>query len=95
LTEPLANQIPVLPSDASTLVRLNGVVQVLEGGLLAMGRWRRLAAVALVGSIIPITLAGHRFWKATDKTQRSRQRVHFVKNLGLLGGLILAGATGR
>src|SRR5205807_669938 len=40
----------------------------------------------------PTTLAAHRFWEEEDPELRSQQQVHFVKNLGLLGGLMLAAA---
>jgi len=66
------------------------MVQLGGGVLLAVGRARRLAALALIGSIVPTTYAGHRFWEETDEQRRAQQRVHFLKNLGLLGGLILA-----
>lgn len=85
----LTRQIPVLPDDAELLVKLNGAVQMAAGLLLGLGRMRRLAAAALIGSIIPTTLAGHRFWEEIDETDRAEQRVHFLKNLGLLGGLVL------
>ena len=49
-----------------------------------------LAALALIGSIVPTTYAGHRFWEETDEATRAEQRMHFFKNLGLLGGLLLA-----
>jgi putative oxidoreductase len=90
VTEPIRDWVPVLPEDATTLVRLNGMVQVGAGSLLALGKFRRLAALALIGSIIPTTYAGHRFWEEEDEATRAQQRVHFLKNLGLLGGLILA-----
>jgi hypothetical protein len=57
---------------------------------LAAGKFRRLAALALIGSIVPTTYAGHRFWEESDPATRAQQKMHFVKNLGLLGGLILA-----
>src|SRR5439155_1358622 len=41
-------------------------------------------------SIVPTTLAGHRFWEHTDPTERFGQISNFVKNAGLLGGLLLA-----
>jgi uncharacterized membrane protein YphA (DoxX/SURF4 family) len=44
----------------------------------------------LAGTIVPTTYAGHRFWEESDPQSRSQQRIHFLKNLGLLGGLILA-----
>jgi putative oxidoreductase len=90
VTEPLKARFPALPQDTATLVRLNGFVQVGAGGLLAVGKFRRLAAWALVASVLPTTYAGHRFWEEIDEDVRAQQRVHFLKNLGLLGGLILA-----
>ncbi len=90
VTGPLSEFVPAVPDDAELLVRVNGAVQVGAGVLLATGRFRRLAAVALIGSIIPTTYAGHRFWEEIDPVDRAEQRVHFLKNLGLLGGLLLA-----
>ncbi len=87
---PLGERYSSLPSDPEALVRLNGAVQVGAGGLLAIGRFPRLASVALICSIVPTTYAGHRFWEETDEATRDQQRMHFFKNLGLLGGLILA-----
>ncbi len=40
--------------------------------------------------MLPTTWAGHRFWEETDPVQKRNQRVHFFKNLGLLGGVLLA-----
>jgi putative oxidoreductase len=90
VTEPLKARFPGLPEDDATLVRLNGMVQVGAGGLLAIGKFRRLASWVLVASVIPTTYAGHRFWEEVDDETRAQQRVHFLKNLGLLGGLLLA-----
>ena len=41
-------------------------------------------------SLIPTTLAGHRFWEEQDEMRRAQQRIHFFKNLSMLGGLMLA-----
>jgi uncharacterized membrane protein YphA (DoxX/SURF4 family) len=90
VTEPLRARFPFLPEDTATLVRINGIVQVGAGSLLAVGKFRRLASWALVASVIPTTYAGHRFWEEVDDDVRAQQRIHFLKNLGLLGGLILA-----
>ncbi|MGH9226198.1 MAG: DoxX family protein [Acidimicrobiales bacterium] len=78
-----------LPQDTEKLVKINSVVQIVGGLLLACGRFRRLTALALAGSLVPTTLAGHAFWKVTDPAAQSRQKIQFSKNLGLLGGLIL------
>jgi len=90
VTAPLTRHIEALPEDPINLIRLNGGVQVVAGALMALGKCRRLAALALIGSIIPTTYAGHQFWKEVDEEKRVQQQVHFLKNLGLLGGLLLA-----
>jgi uncharacterized membrane protein YphA (DoxX/SURF4 family) len=87
---PIGERFTSFPNDPETLVRQNGVLQVVAGGLLAVGRFRRIASVALICSIIPTTYAGHRFWVETDEVSRAQQRMNLFKNLGLLGGLILA-----
>src|SRR5579859_4231863 len=78
-----------VPSDARTLVQVNGAVQFV-GGLLLLTGLRRPAAAALAASLVPTTLAGHRFWELRDEQQRAQQQIQFLKNLGLLGGLLLA-----
>jgi uncharacterized membrane protein YphA (DoxX/SURF4 family) len=78
-----------LPGDTEQLVKVNAAVQIVAGALLAFGRFRRLSALALAGSLVPTTLAGHAFWKQNEPAEQSRHRTQFVKNLGLLGGLIL------
>lgn len=86
---PIAERLP-LPNETDQLVKINAAVQVVGGVLLAIGRLPRLAACALAGSLVPTTLAGHRFWEEEDGARRAQQQIHFLKNVGLLGGLILA-----
>jgi uncharacterized membrane protein YphA (DoxX/SURF4 family) len=90
VTRPLARHLEALPDDTTLLVRVNGGAQVAAGVLLSLGRLRRLSALVLIGSIIPTTYAGHRFWEELDQEKRSQQLTQVFKNLGLLGGLILA-----
>jgi hypothetical protein len=40
--------------------------------------------------LVPTTYAGHRFWETDDKQERMQQRIHFLKNLSILGGLLIA-----
>jgi putative oxidoreductase len=86
----IAPQLPV-PSDDKTLVRLNAAVHILAGLGLATGRAPRLSALALASTVVPTTLAGHRFWEQKDKAARAQQMTHFFKNVSMLGGLVLAG----
>lgn len=89
--EKTAKALPFdLPSDPEQLVKIDGAVKVVAGSLLALGRLPRIAAIALAGSLVPTTLAAHRFWEEHDPGAREQQQIHFYKNLGLLGGLMLA-----
>jgi uncharacterized membrane protein YphA (DoxX/SURF4 family) len=90
VADSLRQRVPGLPEDTVTLLRIYGVIQVGAGGLLALGKFRRLAAFVLIGCILPATYSAHRFWEESDDEARAKERVHFLKNLGLLGGLILA-----
>jgi uncharacterized membrane protein YphA (DoxX/SURF4 family) len=81
-----------LPTDPETLVQINGVIQVGGALLLALGHFTRPAATMLAASLIPTTIAAHPFWTIKDPEERERQEVQFLKNLGLLGGLLLAAA---
>jgi len=86
----VARKVPYLPQDTETLIKLNGAVQVAAGSMLALGRFPRLSAALLAGSLVPTTLAEHRYWEAVDETERARQQAFFFKDVSLLGGLILA-----
>ena len=93
VTEPLADTLPI-PDDPVALVRFNGAVQVGAGTLLALGKVPRLAALALAGSLVPTTMAGHRFWEEDDPQARAAQQIHFLKNVSMLGGLLIAATAG-
>jgi putative oxidoreductase len=80
-----------LPSDTRTLVRIKAGSDVAAGLLLASGRLSRPAAALLAAGLIPTTFAGHPFW-TLPKAERTHAQTHFLKNLGLLGGLLLAAA---
>jgi uncharacterized membrane protein YphA (DoxX/SURF4 family) len=86
----LQRVVPQLPSDPATLVRMNGAAQVVAGIALATGRAPRTSALVLAASLVPTTAAGHRFWEKQDPAERAQQRVHFFKNVSMLGGLIIA-----
>ena len=84
-----------LPADDTLVVRANGAVQAGAGALLAVGVLPRLSALALAGSLVPTTLAGHAFWTFEDPALRKQQQIQFAKNVAMLAGLLyaLAGDT--
>ncbi|WP_217254829.1 DoxX family protein [Streptomyces sp. AC602_WCS936] len=90
IVRPLTDRVSVLPDRTEQLVRLNGAVQVVGGVMLGLGRCPRLAALALAATLVPTTLAAHRYWDADDPSDRAQQRIHFLKNLSMMGGLLIA-----
>jgi uncharacterized membrane protein YphA (DoxX/SURF4 family) len=78
------------PDDPERLVRINGGVQLAAGTFLILGWAPRLSSTVLAASLVPTTLAGHRFWEETDPAVRAQQRTAFLKNCAMVGGLLLA-----
>ena len=74
---------------AERMVRANGLAMAAGGTALALGIVPRAAAAGLIASLVPTTLAGHRFWEEQDEQARRMQLTQFLKNMGLIGGLVL------
>lgn len=90
VTKPIAQRTS-LPDDTETLVRANGAAMVLGGTMLALGKFPRTGATILMGTLVP-TAATHQFWNETDPQAKQTKMTQFVKDLSLLGGLMLAAA---
>ncbi|AWB91558.1 DoxX family protein [Aeromicrobium chenweiae] len=92
--QPVADLIkkvaPQIPVNGSNLTRVNGAVHLVAGLGLATGHLPRLSALVLAVSLPPTTAAGHRYWDENDPAARTNQRIHFMKNMALTGGLLMA-----
>jgi putative oxidoreductase len=75
--------------EPESAVKLNGAVMVVGGTLLGLSIAPKLASLLLIGTMIPTTFVGHPFWQEEDKQKYTMQRTQFLKNLGLIGGLLL------
>ena len=89
IAKPIADRVPQLPNDPESLVKLDGAIKVVGGLGLVFGPFARPAALLLAGSLVPTTLAAHRFWETTDPDQKVSDRVEFYKNVSLVGGLLV------
>jgi uncharacterized membrane protein YphA (DoxX/SURF4 family) len=78
-----------VPTDPATLVRLDAAVKVGAGLALALGKFPRLAAFVLAVGLVPTTLAAHAFWEQEDQQAKAVEQANLLKNMGLLGGLLL------
>lgn len=93
--QPVADLITKAAPDApkispANLVRANGAIHVVAGTALATGHLPRLSALVLAGTLVPTTAVGHRFWDQNDPAAAQNQRIHFTKNLSMIGGLLMA-----
>ena len=93
--EPRAVQIARLRFPlAQVAVRINAAAMIVAGLFLAVGVWAQIAAWVLIVLLIPTTLFGHAFWLERGSV-RQQQLSHFLKNLSLLGGLMLVTLVAR
>ena len=66
----------------------------LGGGLLLVIGWKaRWAALAIFLFLIPTTLLFHNFW-ASPPEQLVAQRTNFLKNVAIMGGMLMVWAFG-
>ncbi|MGW4246624.1 DoxX family protein [Nocardia sp. NPDC004722] len=79
-----------LTVDPETVVRVNGAAQVLAGALLAFGKAPRAAAFVLAVTVIPTAVTEQDFWAEPDPDRKAAKRIAFLKDAGLLGGLLIA-----
>jgi uncharacterized membrane protein YphA (DoxX/SURF4 family) len=84
-----------IPIATETAVKLNAGVMIAGGAAMALGLRPRLAALAVLASLIPTTYAGHRYWEVDEEAPRRQQRIHFMKNVAMAGGLLFVAATKR
>ncbi|PSO53041.1 MAG: DoxX family protein [Cyanobacteria bacterium QS_7_48_42] len=66
----------------------NIVLQIIGGISLVLGYKARWGAIILILFLIPTTLVFHPFWSNPAET------IAFLKNLGLIGGLLLVTYVG-
>jgi uncharacterized membrane protein YphA (DoxX/SURF4 family) len=82
-----AKAMPWLPQP-HLVARAQAAVHVAGGVALTAGIAPRLVASTLAATLLPTTYAGHGFWRESDAMARNAQITHFLKNCGLLGGLL-------
>lgn len=76
--------------DPQTVTRAVAGAQLGAGTLLTLGRFPRLASLTLALTVVPDAATAHAFWSEQDKESRSVQRTMFLRDLGLLGGLLVS-----
>ena len=83
-----AAAVPMLP-DEPLIAKGYGTTMAVAGSTFALGILPRFSARILALTVVVNTYIGHPFWAATKPEDRRPQLIHFLKNAGLLGGLLL------
>ena len=84
-----ARGVPIAPVLLAVAIALE-----ITGALLILaGFHARLGAILLILFLVPVTIVMHNFW-ASEGNQRIADLLQFLKNLSILGGLLLVAAYG-
>jgi len=76
--------------DPAQVTRAVAGVQLTAGTLLVLNRFPRLSALVLAATVLPDAVTGHAFWSEQDKLRKNHERTLFTRDLGLLGGALVA-----
>jgi putative oxidoreductase len=79
--------------NSGVLVYVAGAAEVLGGLSLAFGFLTRIGAIGLFVYLIIATLYFHNFWALSEPDAKT-QMVQFMKNLAIMGGLLMVAAMG-
>jgi putative oxidoreductase len=81
-------------SHVHSLFLLSVCFEIVGGLLIFFGLWLRLGALLLIIFLVPMTFVFHHFWQI-EGPDRDLQAVEFMKNVGILGGLLILLALGK
>jgi len=79
---------------ASVALALSITIEIGGGLLLITGYKVRYVAIVMALWMVPVTLTFHNFW-AYQGDAREMQMVNFLKNLAIIGGLLVAAFSSR
>ena len=71
----------------------SGAMLVLGGLSVLAGMKPKLGASLIGAFLLGVTPKMHDFWNVEDGQQRMGEQINFLKNLGLLGGALIAAAV--
>ncbi len=90
----LQNAIEFGLANAFLLLVIAVVFEIVGGLLVFLSLWVRFGAFLLILFLIPTTMTFHHFWELQG-VDREMQMIHFMKNVSILGGLLVVLALGK
>ena len=70
-------------------VFISGVLLMLGGLGVVFGVAPEASLTLLIVFLVPVSFKMHAFWKETDPNARMMDRVQFMKNMALVGALLM------
>jgi uncharacterized membrane protein YphA (DoxX/SURF4 family) len=78
------------------ILMLGGAAVIELGGALCLisGYQARIAGLVMALYLTAVTLIFHNYWVIVNEMSRATMFMHFQKNLGIIGGLLMVAALG-
>lgn len=73
----------------SVAVALTGLMLILGGLSILLGADPVVGIVLLVIFLIPVSFMMHNFWKVQDPQMKMGEKANFLKNMALLGAILM------
>lgn len=74
---------------ARVAVLVSGAVIVVGGLMVLLGVWADLGTLLIAAFLLSTGVVMHDFWRQTDPTTRTTERLQFLKDLSLAGASIM------
>ena len=74
---------------SGVLLPITVIIQVLAGFFLIIGQNLRISSLLLVGLTLLINTFIHDFWNLTGDPSQAHEAQNFIKNLGIVAGLLV------
>ena len=81
-----------IPAPAAALA-VAAILELAGGLAVLVGLKARLAALVLFLYLLPVTATMHSFF-GLEGAERQEQTIHFMKNLAIMGGLLMVTVSG-
>ena len=82
------------PGPAIAWSGVAAVVEVFGSVAIVLGLKTRYAAAPLILFTIGTALIGHAYWTIPDAAQKAQQKIHFFKDVAIIGGLLFVFVRG-
>lgn len=73
---------------ANVLVPVSGAMAIAGALSIILGYKTKIGSLLIALFLVPVSIAMHPFWKATDPMQQQIQMSMFMKNMSMLGGAL-------